>query len=90
MLQWMLFLFLAVLLLGGVYFAWRTWWATTQFTPEEEAYDERVASLNDRQANRLSDEQLTRPISSEDAWAIMVRRGRRSRSERRRRVSRRR
>lgn len=83
MLTWLLFLIVALLLLAWVIFAWRSWRTTTQVTPEEQAFDSRVAALNDRQANRLSDDQLTRPVSDDDAWALMVGRGRRQRQRRR-------
>lgn len=84
MLTWVLFLLIASMLLGWVYFAWRSWRATTQMTPEEQEYDNRVAALNDRQANRLRDDQLTQPVNNDDAWAIMVGRGRRRERSRRR------
>ena len=60
MLTWLLFFIVALLLLGWVVFAWHSWRTTTQVTPEEQAFDDRVAALNDRQANRLSDDQITR------------------------------
>jgi hypothetical protein len=72
-------LFLSVLIvLGGVLFVvWRYWYNIASVSPEEEEYDERVAELNERQANRMTDEQLTNPLSEDDAWNVMVRRGRR-------------
>lgn len=89
MVQWILIGAVALLLLGWVFLAWQNWRRTTQFTEDDERYDQRVASLNDRQANRLSDDQLTNPASDEDAWELMVRRGERQR-ERERRPTRRR
>ena len=72
-----LFLICAALLIGAVYAVWRYWDNLVGVSPEEEAFDERVAMLNERQANRISDEELTHPVSEDDAWSIMVRRGRR-------------
>jgi hypothetical protein len=71
-------LLLAVVLLA----IWRYWGSLARVTPEEEEFDERMAALNERQANRLSDEQLTHPFSDEEAWQIMVRRGLRDRDRR--------
>jgi len=71
----MLFIIFAVLLLGAVYALWHYWDNLSRQSPEEEAYDERVAALNQRQANRISDEQLAHPISEDEAWNIMVNRG---------------
>lgn len=80
----LLFLICAALLIGAVYAVWRYWNNLVRVSPEEEAFDERVAQLNERQANRLSDDQLTRPVSEDDAWSLMVRRGQRTRRRRER------
>lgn len=77
MTQWLLFAGVVALLAAGAGLAWRVWRTTMRISPQEEAYDNRVASMNERQANRLSDEQLTKPPTDEDAWALMVRRGQR-------------
>ncbi len=71
----LLFLIFLALIAVALYAVWRYWGTLARVTPEEEEFDERVAALNERQANRLSDEQLTRPMSDDDAWNIMVRRG---------------
>ena len=73
-----LFLIFAALLLGVVYAVWRYWENLAHVSPEEEAFDERMALLNERQANRISDEQLIQPLNEDDAWKIMVNRGRRA------------
>jgi hypothetical protein len=70
-----LFLICAILLLLVVYALWRYWDNLARVSPEEEAYDRRVARLNERQANRLTDEDLREPTNEEDAWRIMVERG---------------
>jgi hypothetical protein len=62
---------------------WRYWSSLARVTPEEEEFDERMAALNERQANRLSDDQLTQPFTDEEAWQIMVRRGLRDRDRQR-------
>ena len=65
-----------VALIAAVLFAvWRYWMNLSQVSPEEEEFDERMAALNERQANRISDEFLAQPMSDEEAWRIMVRRG---------------
>jgi hypothetical protein len=71
-------LLLFIVLLCGVLFAvWRYWDNLTRLSPEEEEYDERVAAMNERQANRLSDDQIRTPVTDDEAWNIMVRRGQR-------------
>jgi hypothetical protein len=77
-----LFLICAALLLGAIYAVWRYWDNLARISPEEEAFDERVASLNERQANRISDTQLARPLTEDDAWGMMVDRGRRAAARR--------
>jgi hypothetical protein len=66
----------------ALFVIWRYWGSLARVSPEEQEYDERMAALNERQANRLSDDQLTRPLSDDDAWAIMVSRGRQQRQGR--------
>lgn len=66
----------AVLVLIGVGI-WRYWAGLVEVSPEEEELDRRMAALNERQAHRLTDDQLTHPPSDDDAWALIVRRGRR-------------
>lgn len=83
MLQWILITIMALLLLGWVSYTWHNWRRTTDVTEEDEYYDRRVISLNNRQANRLSDQDLTQPIHEDDAWQIMVQRGRQNKRSRR-------
>ncbi len=73
-----LFVVVAIVLIGILFLIWRYWNNLADVTPEEEAFDKRVAMLNERQANRVSDEMLTRNIDEETAWSIMIERGRRS------------
>jgi hypothetical protein len=78
-----LFLFFTALVAGALLLVWRYWNTIARVSPEEEEFDERMTALNDRQANRLSDEQLTHPLTDDDAWSVMVQRGRRDRERRR-------
>jgi hypothetical protein len=79
-----LFIFFTALVAGALLLVWRYWNTIARVSPEEEAFDERMTELNDRQANRLSDDQLTHPLTDDDAWSVMVQRGRRDRERRRR------
>ena len=74
----LLFVVFAALLLLAAYLLWRYWAALTTVTPEEERFEERIAALNERQAHRYSDEELAAPVTEEDAWRVMVERGRRA------------
>jgi hypothetical protein len=77
----------ALLLLGLIVLIWQVWGNYTQVSPEDEEFERSMASLNDAQANRLTDQQLRRKIDTDTGWQIMVQRGledNRSRSTRRR------
>jgi Flp pilus assembly protein TadB len=65
----------AALLIGLAALLWRVWDSYTNRTPEDEVHEHELASLNDAQANRVSDQQLTRPIDNDSAWQTMVQRG---------------
>jgi hypothetical protein len=80
----LLVVFGSVVLIGVAIVLWRIWDGLTHTTPEEEAYERRVAQLNERQANRLSDDDLRRSSSLNEAWQITVDRGRRSGKRRQR------
>jgi hypothetical protein len=73
----LLLLFFAAVLGAIIYGVWLYWDGLVDRSEDEEEYDRRVADLNQRQANRFSDEQLTRPPSADDAWQIIQQRGRR-------------
>lgn len=75
MMVWLLFGLAALLLLGLVALLWRVWDAYAQISPEDEEREREIASLNDAQANRVSDQQLTRPPDPDAAWQTMVERG---------------
>lgn len=72
-----LFVLFAAFLLLAAYLLWRYWGALTTVSPEEERFEQRIAALNERQAHRYSDEELAMPVTEEDAWRVMVERGRR-------------
>jgi hypothetical protein len=79
-----LFLVFVVLIAAVLFAVWRYWNNLARVSPEEEEFDELMSALNDRQANRISDDLLTNPLSDEDAWQIMVRRGMRLNTRKRR------
>ena len=79
-----LFLLFTAVICAVLFAVWRYWGLIANVSPEEEEFDERMTDLNNRQANRLSDDQLTHPLSDDDAWGVMVRRGLRDRERRRR------
>lgn len=56
---------------------WRVWAAFVRRTPADELRERDLAALNDAQANRISDSQLTRPPDPDSAWRTMVQRGKR-------------
>jgi len=74
-----LFLIFLAVIAVALFAIWSYWSRIAHVTPEEEEYDERVAALNERQANRLSDDQLRNTFSEDEAWRIMVSRGLRER-----------
>ncbi|RMD82359.1 MAG: hypothetical protein D6823_01280 [Chloroflexi bacterium] len=64
--------------------AWRYWREQINISPEDEMLTREIAELNDRQANRISDQRLRSGIDPDEAWQIMVQRGQRNRISRRR------
>lgn len=73
-----LYIIFGLLLVVIIVVLWRYWSTLVDRSPEEEAYERRLTALNERQANRYSDDELTVAPNEDDAWAIMVERGRRS------------
>ncbi len=80
-----LFLIAAVIMVGLIGLIWRVWQSYVQVTPADEAFEREIATLNDSQANRISDQQLTRPIDTDTGWDLMVKRGQEGSRRRRRR-----
>lgn len=81
---YLLFALAAALLVALVVALWRIWADYADRSAEDEELERELASLNDAQANRVSDTQLTRPVDPDDAWQTMVRRGGAPRKRRRR------
>ncbi|HWQ12252.1 MAG TPA: hypothetical protein VNL77_05600 [Roseiflexaceae bacterium] len=73
-----LYIVFAIVLGLVIFFLWRYWADLVDRSPEEEAYERRLTALNERQAHRYSDDELTTAPSEDDAWRIMVERGRRA------------
>ncbi|NTW01968.1 MAG: hypothetical protein HGA19_11875 [Oscillochloris sp.] len=80
---YLLFGLAALLMLFLVALIWRFWATYAHVSPEEEKLDRSIASLNDHQANRVSDEQIIRKMDTDTGWEIMVRRGRNTEHRRR-------
>lgn len=72
---YILFALAALLLIGLIALVWRFWGDYVQVSPEDEEREREIASLNDAQAHRVSDEQLTNPPDVDAAWQTMVQRG---------------
>lgn len=81
---YLLFALAAALLVALVVALWRIWADYADRSPEDEELERELASLNDAQANRVSDTQLTRPVDADSAWQTMVQRGGAPRRQRRR------
>ncbi len=70
-------------LLGAIGIAaWRYWREQVNISPEDEIILREIAELNDRQANRVSDQRLRDGIDPDEAWRIMVQRGQSGRRRR--------
>lgn len=81
---YLLFALAAALLVALVVVLWRVWADYANRSPEDEELERELASLNDAQANRVSDSQLTHPVDTDTAWQTMVQRGGRPPRRRRR------
>ena len=84
---YILFGIAALLLIGLIALVWRLWSDYLQVSPEDEEREREIASLNDAQAHRVSDQQLTHPPDIDAAWQTMVQRGSAGAPRRRRRRS---
>jgi hypothetical protein len=71
-----IFVATALLCLALAFVVWRYWDTLVPYNPDDEQREARLAQLNKRQANRLSDDQIRAAGSVDEAWQIMVRRGR--------------
>lgn len=77
MTQVLLVLGIALIILVLVVVAWRFWLNYSQITSESADFEERLADLNEIQANRYSDGQIRHVYSPDEAWKEMAMRGRR-------------
>lgn len=73
-----LFVGVALVILAVIVALWRYWDSISQRSPEDEAFDRRLAALNERQSNRMSDRFIRADMDQDTAWQIMVERGRRA------------
>lgn len=83
MTTYLLFAVAAVILVALVGLIWRIWNDYAERSPEDEERERELAELNDAQANRISDQHLTRPVDPDTAWRTMVQRGGEPRRKRR-------
>ncbi len=70
----------AVAISGIALVMWRYWQEQLDMSADEDQYEREVAALNEKQANRYTDDELgdlSRRLDDDLAWQIMVRRGRR-------------
>lgn len=81
---YLLFALVALALIALVVTLWRFWADYANRSPEDEELERELASLNDAQAHRVSDTQLTNPVDADSAWRTMVERGGAPRRARRR------
>ena len=72
---YVLFPLAAALLVALVALVWRFWATYADRSDEAEAHERELAALNNLQANRVSDQLLTRPFDNDSAWQTMVQRG---------------
>lgn len=72
---YLLFALAAAILVVLIALLWRLWGDYANRGPEDEELERDLASLNDAQANRVSDVQLSQPVDPDTAWETMVKRG---------------
>ena len=68
----------AVIFLVIVGLLWRYWQSIAEVSASDESFSRRIARLNERQSNRIDDDQLRTITDDDEAWRIMVDRGRQS------------
>jgi len=72
------FIIAAVIFLVIVGLLWRYWQSVAEVSASDESFSRRIARLNERQSNRIDDEHLRNITDDDEAWRIMVDRGRQS------------
>jgi|GEM_PF-519198 len=72
------FVIAAVVFLLIVGLLWRYWQSVAEVSASDESFSRRIARLNERQSNRMDDDHLRTIADDDEAWRIMVDRGRQS------------
>ena len=72
------FIIAAVIFLMIVGLLWRYWQSVAEVSASDESFSRRIARLNERQSNRIDDDHLRNITDDDEAWRIMVDRGRQS------------
>jgi hypothetical protein len=72
------FIIAAVIFLVIVGLLWRYWQSVAEVSASDESFSRRIARLNERQSNRIDDDHLRNITDDDEAWRIMVDRGRQS------------
>lgn len=72
------FVIAAVIFLVIVGLLWRYWQSVAEVSASDESFSRRIARLNERQSNRIDDDRLRAITDDDEAWRIMVDRGRQS------------
>ena len=72
------FIIAAVIFLVIVGLLWRYWQSVAEVSASDESFSRRIARLNGRQSNRIDDDHLRNITDDDEAWRIMVDRGRQS------------
>ena len=72
------FVIAAVIFLVIVGLLWRYWQSVAEVSASDESFSRRIARLNERQSNRIDDDHLRNITDDDEAWRIMVDRGRQS------------
>lgn len=72
------FIIAAVIFLVIVGLLWRYWQSVAEVSASDESFSRRIARLNERQSNRIDDDHLRTITDDDEAWRIMVDRGRQS------------
>ena len=72
------FIIAAVIFLVIVGLLWRYWQSVAEVSASDESFSRRIARLNERQSNGIDDDHLRNITDDDEAWRIMVDRGRQS------------
>ena len=72
------FVIAAVVFLVIVGLLWRYWQSVAEVSASDESFSRRIARLNERQSNRIDDDHIRNITDDDEAWRIMVDRGRQS------------